>query len=193
MRTPSAAQVPMRTPTHHPAAFLHADTERKSMRDWVSGGLRLVFVLSASSMEQDYALTMLRCGKCRLAYYCSIYSQKAARSKHKGLCIAFVPKRNIEDVAEFLAALKRAVPPPHAQLEVGAKVELHSLNATEHGGLGSAQDGASRNDGYPAGPAEQHREEGRVGAEAARACDGGRQRPGGNALAHAARGAWPDG
>jgi hypothetical protein len=35
---------------------------------------------------------------------------------------------------EFLAALKRAVPPPHAQLEVGAKVELHSLNATEHNG-----------------------------------------------------------
>ena len=34
--------------------------------------------------------------------------------------------------AEFLAALKRA--PPRAQLEVGAKVELHSLNATEPNG-----------------------------------------------------------
>jgi hypothetical protein len=38
--------------------------------------------------------------------------------------------------AEFLAVLKRAVPPPPraAQLEVGAKVELHSINATEHDG-----------------------------------------------------------
>ena len=35
--------------------------------------------------------------------------------------------------AEFLAALKR-VAPPQEQLEVGAKVELHSLNATEHNG-----------------------------------------------------------
>ena len=36
--------------------------------------------------------------------------------------------------AEFQAALKRAVPPPHAQLEVGAKVQLHPLHATEHNG-----------------------------------------------------------
>ena len=36
--------------------------------------------------------------------------------------------------AEFLAALKRVAPPPHEQLEVGAKVELHSLNATELNG-----------------------------------------------------------
>jgi hypothetical protein len=35
---------------------------------------------------------------------------------------------------EFLAALKRVAPPPPPQLEVGAKVELHSLNATEHNG-----------------------------------------------------------
>ena len=36
--------------------------------------------------------------------------------------------------AEFLAALKRVAPLPPPQLEVGAKVELHSLNATEHNG-----------------------------------------------------------
>jgi tetratricopeptide (TPR) repeat protein len=137
------------------------------------------------------SLTMLKCGKCRLVYYCSIDCQKAARSKHKIVC---VPKRNMDDVmglsvgsfaedeacswvkstvrqwrdddagvlelvrylgclprtiglasahacvhgtaspAEFLAALKRAVPPPYAQLEVGGKVELHSLNATEFNG-----------------------------------------------------------
>jgi hypothetical protein len=41
---------------------------------------------------------MLKCGKCRLVYYCSIDCQKAAWSKHKALCIAFVPKRNMEDV-----------------------------------------------------------------------------------------------
>jgi hypothetical protein len=35
---------------------------------------------------------------------------------------------------EFLAALKRVAPPPPPQLEVRAKVELHSLNATEHNG-----------------------------------------------------------
>jgi len=35
---------------------------------------------------------------------------------------------------EFLAALKRVAPPPPPQLEVGAKVELHSLNATELNG-----------------------------------------------------------
>jgi hypothetical protein len=133
---------------------------------------------------------MLKCGKCRLIYYCSIECQKAARSRHNVVC---VPKRNMEDVmglsvgsfaedeacswikstvrqwqcadagvmemvrylsclplaiglasaharvhgtpspAEFLVALKRAVPLPE-QLEVGAKVELHSLNATEHNG-----------------------------------------------------------
>jgi hypothetical protein len=133
---------------------------------------------------------MLKCGKCRLVYYCSIDCQKAARSKHKVVC---VPKRNMDDVmglsvgsfaedeacswvkstvrqwrddhavlelvrylgclplaiglasahagvhgtaspGEFLAALKRVAPPPPPQLEVGAKVELHSLNATEHNG-----------------------------------------------------------
>jgi hypothetical protein len=137
---------------------------------------------------------MLKCGKCRLVYYCLIDCQKAAWSKHKALCIAFVPKRNMENVmglsvgsfaedeacswikstvlqwrddhagvlelvrylgclplaiglaqahagvhgtaspGESLAALKRVAPPPHEQLEVGAKVELHSLNATEHNG-----------------------------------------------------------
>jgi hypothetical protein len=38
----------------------------------------------------------------------------------------------VSSAAEFLAALKRVAPPPQEQLEVGAKVELHSLNATEH-------------------------------------------------------------
>ena len=37
---------------------------------------------------------MLKCGACRLVYYCSIPCQKAARSKHK-VC---VPKRNMDDV-----------------------------------------------------------------------------------------------
>ena len=41
------------------------------------------------------SLTMLKCGKCRLVYYCSIDCQKAARSKHKVVC---VPKRNMDDV-----------------------------------------------------------------------------------------------
>jgi hypothetical protein len=137
------------------------------------------------------SLTMLKCGKCQLVCYCSIDCEEAAWSKHKTLCIAFVPKRNMEDVmglsvgsfaedeacswvkstvrqwhddddgmlelvryvgclplalglasaharvhgtaspAEFLVALKRAVPPPHEQLEVGAKLEMHSLKATE--------------------------------------------------------------
>jgi hypothetical protein len=36
--------------------------------------------------------------------------------------------------AGFLAALKCAAPLPNEQLGVGAKVELHSLNATEHNG-----------------------------------------------------------
>jgi tetratricopeptide (TPR) repeat protein len=135
------------------------------------------------------SLTMLKCGACRLVYYCSIDCQKAARSRHKVVC---VPKRNTEDVmglsvgsfaedeacswikstvrqwrddhsgvlelvrylgclplaiglasahagvhgtatpGEFLATLKRVAPPP--QLEVGAKVELHSLDATEPNG-----------------------------------------------------------
>jgi GTPase SAR1 family protein len=44
------------------------------------------------------------------------------------------------------------------------------------------QDGACQHDGDPARSAEQHREEGRVSAEAARACDGGRQRPGDDTL-----------
>jgi hypothetical protein len=138
---------------------------------------------------------MLKCGRCRLVYYCSIDCQKAARSQHKVVCVL---TRNMEDVmglsvgsfaeeetcswiqgtlgcwswcatsaaclslsgwrerrpatrpaspclgreqgtarpAELLAALKRVAPPPHAteQLEVGAKVELHSLNAAEHNG-----------------------------------------------------------
>jgi hypothetical protein len=61
------------------------------------------------------------------------------------------------------------------------------------GGGGAAQDGASRHDGNPDRPVEQHNEEGSVGAEAAHACDDGRQRPGGDALADAAHGARKDG
>jgi hypothetical protein len=38
---------------------------------------------------------MLNCGACRLVYYCSIDWQKAARNKHKAVC---VPKRSMEDV-----------------------------------------------------------------------------------------------
>ena len=37
------------------------------------------------------SLTMLKCGKCRLVYNCSIDCQKAARSQHKCVCIACVP------------------------------------------------------------------------------------------------------
>ena len=33
------------------------------------------------------SLTMLKCGKCRLVYYCSIDCQKAARSKHIVVCV----------------------------------------------------------------------------------------------------------
>jgi hypothetical protein len=49
-----------------------------------------------------------------------------------GLASAHARVHGTASPAEFLAALKRAVPPP--QLEVGIKVELHSLNATEHNG-----------------------------------------------------------
>ena len=38
---------------------------------------------------------MLKCGACRLVYYCSVDCQKAARSKHKVVCL---PKRNMDDV-----------------------------------------------------------------------------------------------
>jgi tetratricopeptide (TPR) repeat protein len=166
--------------------------------EWVQQGEDSREVSATDLQHCDWcgagSLTMLKCGKCRLVYYCSIDCQKAAWSKHKILCIAFVPKRNMKDVmglsvgsfaedeacswvkstvrqwrddqagvlelvcyvgclplaiglasaharvhgtaspAEFLAALKRVAPPPQEQLEVGAKVELHSLNATEHNG-----------------------------------------------------------
>ena len=38
---------------------------------------------------------MLKCGRCRLVYYCSIDCQKAARSQHKVVCVL---TRNMEDV-----------------------------------------------------------------------------------------------
>ena len=38
---------------------------------------------------------MLKCGKCRLVYYCLMDCQKAVWSKHKVVC---VPKHNMEDV-----------------------------------------------------------------------------------------------
>ena len=41
------------------------------------------------------SLTMLKCGKCRLVYYCSIDCQKTARSQHKVVC---VPMRNMQEV-----------------------------------------------------------------------------------------------
>jgi hypothetical protein len=41
------------------------------------------------------SLTMLKCGTCQRVYYCSIDCQKAARSKHKVVCVL---KRNMEDV-----------------------------------------------------------------------------------------------
>jgi hypothetical protein len=47
--------------------------------DWFGGG----------------SLTMLKCGACRLVYYFSVDCQKAARSKHKVVCL---PKRNMDDV-----------------------------------------------------------------------------------------------
>ena len=42
------------------------------------------------------SLTMLKCGACRLVYCCSVDCQKAARSKHKVVCL---PKRNMDDGA----------------------------------------------------------------------------------------------
>jgi hypothetical protein len=48
------------------------------------------------------SLTMLKCGKCRLVYYCSIDCQKATWSQHRALCIACVPKRNRGDVMKSL-------------------------------------------------------------------------------------------
>ena len=49
-----------------------------------------------------------------------------------GLASAHARVHGTASPAEFLAALKRVAPPPQEQLEVGAKVELHSLNAIEH-------------------------------------------------------------
>jgi hypothetical protein len=51
-----------------------------------------------------------------------------------GLASAHAGVHGTARPGEFLAALKRVAPPPPPQLEVGAKVELHSLNATEHNG-----------------------------------------------------------
>jgi hypothetical protein len=51
-----------------------------------------------------------------------------------GLASAHARIHGTATPAEFLAALKRAAPLPIEQLGVGAKVELHSLNATEHNG-----------------------------------------------------------
>ena len=163
--------------------------------EWVQQGEDSREVSATDLQHCDWcgagSLTMLKCGACRLVYYCSVDCQKAARSKHKVVCL---PKRNMDDVmglsvgsfaedeacswvkstvrqwrddhagvlelvrylgclplaiglasahagvhgtarpGEFLAALKRVAPPPPPQLEVGAKVELHSLNATEHNG-----------------------------------------------------------
>ena len=163
--------------------------------EWVQQGEDSREVSATDLQHCDWcgagSLTMLKCGACRQVYYCSVDCQKAARSKHKVVCL---PKRNMDDVmglsvgsfaedeacswvkstvrqwrddhagvlelvrylgclplaiglasahagvhgtarpGEFLAALKRVAPPPPPQLEVGAKVELHSLNATEHNG-----------------------------------------------------------
>ena len=166
--------------------------------EWVQQGEDSREVSATDLQHCDWcgagSLMMLKCGACRLVYYCSVDCQKAARSKHKVVCL---PKRNMDDVmglsvgsfaedeacswvkstvrqwrddhagvlelvrylgclplaiglsglasahagvhgtarpGEFLAALKRVAPPPPPQLEVGAKVELHSLNATEHNG-----------------------------------------------------------
>ena len=49
-----------------------------------------------------------------------------------GLASAHARVHGTASPGEFLAALKRVAPPP--QLQVGAKVELHSLNATESNG-----------------------------------------------------------
>jgi hypothetical protein len=51
-----------------------------------------------------------------------------------GLASAHAGVHGTARPGEFLAALKRVAPPQSPQLEVGAKVELHSLNATEHNG-----------------------------------------------------------
>jgi len=42
-------------------------------------------------------------------------------------------QEQIKDII-IIATLKRDAPPPHEQLEVGAKVELHSRNTSEHNG-----------------------------------------------------------
>ncbi len=51
-----------------------------------------------------------------------------------GLASAHAGVHGTARPGEFLAALERVAPPPPPQLEVGAKVELHSLNATGHNG-----------------------------------------------------------
>jgi hypothetical protein len=48
-----------------------------------------------------------------------------------GLASALARVHGTTSPAEFLAALQRVAPPPQ---QLGAKVELHSLNATEHNG-----------------------------------------------------------
>jgi hypothetical protein len=69
--------------------------------EWVQQGedSREVTVCATDLQHCDWcgagSLAMLKCGKCRLVYYCSIDCQKAARSKNKVAC---VPKRNMDDV-----------------------------------------------------------------------------------------------
>jgi hypothetical protein len=67
--------------------------------EWVQQGEDSREVSATDLQHCDWcgagSLTMLKCGACRLVYYCSIDCQKAARSKHKVVC---VPKRNMDDV-----------------------------------------------------------------------------------------------
>ena len=72
--------------------------------EWVQQGEDSREVSATDLQHCDWcgagSLTMLKCGACRLVYYCSVDCQKAARSKHKVVCL---PKRNMDDVMTGLS------------------------------------------------------------------------------------------
>jgi hypothetical protein len=79
------------------AGCLHIE-EKISILDGLRGFAPLLGLKPRSpktSIDGAGSLTMLKCGACRQVYYCSVDCQKAARSKHKVVCL---PKRNMDDV-----------------------------------------------------------------------------------------------
>ena len=134
------------------------------------GWLRLVFRLSASSMDQDYAgLLDAMLGK----------SDGRAPS-----CAAEEVHGRVHELLQspawsraWLEVLRRPARAGRRRSGEGlARVADGRVSAgawADHHHDAGYRVGASRHDNDPARSAEQHREEGHAGAEATRACDGG--------------------